>query len=167
MTYASPSETDAGTIVAPATRATFYYFNLDGSSAGGPWAALDMNCSSMQSAISNQVTPLGSMNVYWYIDNGSSCLGFLGPTVAFANYNGLTGRGIYPQFGGAWYPRWVPGTNYAAAVSQHGNVISVLDTPSGTPWITDGNDALRYFDISRTGNKVLIAMASTPDANSV
>ena len=120
----------------------------------------------MQSAVSDQVTPSGSMNVYWYIDNGSSCLSFLGPAVAFANFNGLTGKDIYPLFGGAWYPRWVPGTNYAAAVSQRGNVISVLDTPGATPWITDSNDAWRYFDISRAGNKVLIAMASTPDISS-
>lgn len=165
MRYTSPSETDAGVIVAGATRANFFYFNQDGSSAGGPWTSLDMNCSWEQSPISNQVNPAGGMNIYWYIDDGSDCMHFYGPTTAFASYNGMTPKGVNPEFA-AWYPRWIPGTVYAAAVSEQGDKISVLNTGSGTAWILDPSNGLRFFDISRTGNNVLIADASSSAQNS-
>ena len=157
--YMSPTETDAGIIVVSATQAFFYDLKLDGASAGGPWTALDMDCASQQNAFSNQVNPAGTMNVYYYLSFG--CGEHIDSWVAFANYNALTGKGVYPKTLGS-DPRWVPGTHYAAAVSDLGSQIFTMDTASGTPWITGEYFTFRYFDISRSGNKVLIAKASSP-----
>jgi hypothetical protein len=160
--YSSPSMTDSGVIVAGAKSAFFFYFNRDGSSFGGPWTAFDMNCAFEQQPLSNQVAPNGGSNVYWYIDDGSGCNDPSGPTVAFAAFNSLTAEGLFATYDGVWYPRWIPGTAYPAAVEIGGASINTLNTAGGTPWITDSADGLRYFDISRTGGKVLIADAHDP-----
>lgn len=164
--YTSPSETDAGVIVVPGTRARFFYFRLDGRPLGGPWVARDMNCSpDIYSAVENEVRPDGASNVYWFLN---TCGGSVVAEVAFASYGRSTRASTYPWFSGV-SPRWVPGSRYAAAVAWDGTQISVMNTaggdkgsPNGTPWITDDQGRLRYFDISRAGSNVLIALASNP-----
>ena len=165
--YSSPSMTDAGVIVAGGKSAFFYYYNRDGSSAGGPWTAFDMNCAFEQQPLSNQVAPSGGLNTYWYIDDGSGCNAPSGPKVAFASFNGLTAQGLFATYDGVWYPRWIPGTDYPAAVEISGASIDTLNTSGGTQWITDAGDRLRNFDITRTGGRVLIAVADdTSNVNS-
>jgi hypothetical protein len=163
--YVSPSETDAGIIVASGKQAFFHYFNQDGSKARGPFTVLDIACPSIDPPFTSQVNPQGTMVVYYYLD-APGCVRSRGFRVAFANTNSLTGKGVYDQWWGS-HPRWVPGTNYAAYVSEQGSQLETTNSHTQeSVWIRDSKGGLRSFDISRTGNKVLIARASSTDPRS-
>jgi len=165
--YGSPTETDAGVIVATSSKSSmFFYFKQDGTSPGGPWGAHDLHCGSMQPILSNQVKPDGAMNAYSFIELSSSCFSVYGATVGYANYNLLTASGIYTTFDQAWYPRWVLGTTYVAAADSTGQGIWYLDTPSGSTWLTRPVLAggltplkVRYFDLTRDSAWALVAMS--------
>src|SRR4051794_39216654 len=121
--YRSPTEKNDGTIVAPHSSKFFFLFNLDGSSAGGPWKPFGINSCST-SPTGSQVAPDGGLIVYTYL-HSNVCLGgsTITQRVTFANSNSPTADGQYPVYDGYTEPRWVPGQNIAAMISSGGDTI--------------------------------------------
>jgi hypothetical protein len=167
--YISPTETDAGVIVAPRHGDHFFYrFNLDGSSAGGPWTSGDFTCGSLSSSpFAAQVSPEDGLIVYDYMQSSFCTGGGIQRRVAVANANSYTAKGSYPNFSWGMYPRWIPGQPLAAMVNQNGNeintqnagwLISCAPAPC-SPYFTN-------FDISRSGWRVLAAETTSADASS-
>jgi hypothetical protein len=164
--YRAPSEKDDGTIVVPHSSKFWWLFNLDGSSAGGPWTAFAMNSCST-SPTNSQVAPTGGLIVYTFIYS-NVCLGggTITPRTTFANSNSPTADGAYPVYDGYWEPRWVPGTNVAAMIAQDGDTIGAQQGSGIQDFLqTDPNEEFKSFDISRTGNRLLI-VSTTDNATS-
>jgi hypothetical protein len=159
--YTGPSETDSGTIVAGGEFAGnahwFYLFNLDGSSGGGPWTSLDMG-SCDTGPIGAQVEPAGGLIAYWWIHESECPFGSIAATVGFANANNLTAGGVFPEFGGFYAPRWIPGATGAGMVQFGGGAIEVETSSGLQTWLTAAAPPyLTSFDVSRSGNRVLLA----------
>ena len=156
--YRSPSEQLGGTIVAPKSDKFFWLFNLDGSSAGGPWTAFAMNSCST-SPIAAQVAPDSRLIVYTFIHSTICVGGSASPhfETTFANADSPTADGLYPEYDNYTEPRWIPGTNLAGMISSDGDTIAAQNGASLQAFlVTDDNEEFQSFDVHPNARDLVI-----------
>jgi hypothetical protein len=162
--YQAPGQLDDGTIVAarPSVR-LFEALRPDGTRRNAPLLAPGNSCGT--GPLDLAVTPDSGLIVFQYV-HSDFCFGGGGPRsrVTFAFSDVPTGSATFVKHDNWTAPRWVPGSNYAAMVSIGGDQIGIQGGGTVAPWIgPDPGEEIEGFDISRSGNRVLIE--ATPDGS--
>ena len=166
--YRSPSQRDDGVIVAPGPGKFFWLFKHYGTSGGGPW--LQPTCGALGFGSNDaQVRPAGSLILYHYVYSDCSILGDntfnLHSRVTVAGDNGPTlSESFYPHYADYTSPRWIGNDLFAMIVDSGERIDLEPEAASGQgegldprPWLSiDPAFDFESFDVSRTGNKVLL-----------
>lgn len=156
--YYGPSAQDDGTVVVGGPNKMIYVLNQDGSTKAGPWKAPVSSCSSTPLSIHAQ--PTGSKVVFYTF--GKNVCSNSSTSPAPITLRAATDAEV-PETGGptGLNPRWLPGTNdLTGMINPYPNSIYVDDgtTAENVVWLQPGSstDEFISFDVSRTGNRVLI-----------
>jgi hypothetical protein len=167
--YQAPGQLDDGTIVAarPSPRA-FYALRQDGSLRNAPLLAPGNSCGT--GPLDLDVTPDSGLIVFQYV-HSDYCFNPTpgnGPRsrVTFAFSDVPTGPSTFIKHDNWTAPRWTPGTDYASMVAIGGGSIGLQGGGTVSPWLSSNPsvELIKSFDITRTGNRVLVE--TTPPAGS-
>jgi len=149
-----PSQDDSGMIIAPlAGQSPERLKPSDGSYAAGLlyWSR-NIGTSVSSYPIRAQVSPGGALVVYDVVD--PSARDYL--AVSVMNATGITRHcATYVCSEGYWKPRWIPGTEKIGMLSLDGELV-LRDGTGVHDWLTANGGEFTSFDVSRTGNKVLL-----------
>src|SRR3954468_16118673 len=167
--YQAPDQLDDGTIVAarPSPRA-FYALRQDGSLRNAPLLAPGNSCGT--GPLDLDVTPDSGLIVFQYV-HSDFCFNPTpgnGPRsrVTFAFSDVPTGSATFLKHDNWTAPRWTPGTDFASMVAIGGGSIGIQGGGTVSPWLASDPsvELIKSFDISRTGNRVLVE--TTPPSGS-
>lgn len=157
--YWGPSAQDDGTVVVGGPNKMIYVLNQDGSTKAGPFKAPVTSCTS--TPLSLHAQPAGSKVVFHAL--GKSACSDPGvstrPIVRYAAVDAEVPSDSGPD---GINPRWIPGTSNLAGMIQtypHGIYVDNGDpSQASVAWLapSSADDKFLSFDVSRTGNRVLI-----------
>lgn len=159
--YQAPDQLDDGTIVVSRPSSRFFYaLRQDGSLRNAPLLAPGNSCGT--GPLDLDATPDTGLIVFQYV-HSDYCFNPTpgnGPRsrVTFAFSDVPTGSATFPKHDNWTAPRWTPGTSYASMVSIDGGSVGIQGGGTVSPWLTStaSVEQISSFDISRTGNRVLV-----------
>src|SRR3954454_11153299 len=167
--YQAPDQLDDGTIVAARPSVRFFYaLHPDGTLRNAPLLAPGNSCGT--GPLDLDATRDSGLIVFQYV-HSDFCINPTpgnGPRsrVTFAFSDVPTGASTFIKHDNWTAPRWTPGTNFASMVAIGGGSIGIQGggTVSGWLFSNPSVELIQSFDISRTGNRVLVEM--TPPSGS-
>jgi hypothetical protein len=160
--YQGPAQVDDGTIVVSRPSVRFIYaYRQDGTQRNGPLLAPGNSCGS--GPLDLDVTPNSpGLIVFQYI-HSDYCFNPTpgnGPRsrVTFAFSDIPTGAATFTKHDNWTAPRWTPGSEYASMVSSDGGSVGIQGGGTVSPWLSSNPavERIESFDISRSGNRVLV-----------
>ena len=161
--YRTPSQTDDGAIVVPASNNFVYVFNADGTHRTGPWLAPRKDGNST-SPVSAHVTPDGGLIVFHQIHSDGPPNFNIRPRVRVMNGEIPTSDPnctLFACVDNFIEPRWIPGTPGYGAISLGGEQINALNAQgSFAPWLTSGGADFESLDVSRDGTKAIFQLTA-------
>src|SRR4051794_30876031 len=167
--YQSPDQLDDGTIVAARPSVRFFYaLHPDGTLRNAPLLAPGNSCGT--GPLDLDVTPDTGLIVFQYVhsDFCTNPTPGNGPRsrVTFAFSDVPTGASTFIKHDNWTAPRWTPGTNFASMVAIGGGSIGIQGGGTVSPWLASNPavELIKSFDISRSGNRVLVE--TTPPSGS-
>jgi hypothetical protein len=170
--YQAPDQVDDGTIVVSRPSVRFIYaLRQDGTTRNAALLAPGNSCGS--GPLDMDVTPDSpGLIVFQYI-HSDYCFNPTpgnGPRsrVTFAFSDVPTAGSTFIKHDNWTAPRWTPGTDYASMVNINGGAIGIQGGGTVSPWLSSDPavETIESFDISRTGNRVLVETVDPRVTNS-
>jgi hypothetical protein len=155
--YRSPSQTDAGKVVAirkGGSSGFVYFLDRQSGQVLDNWILPQTGVGSFAPAFGGQISPEGGLFVYdWrFFDCLGGCSGDF--RIAFVGGPGQTNPCLINCHTGYVQPRWIPGTAYAGFIDSSSNGITVQTASGPQFWFGISDAQTRGFDVE--GDRTLV-----------